>query len=334
MIDEEVLDQLGPISDHKHYLKTSGYGPIQKLKFLLKYHFVFWSSFLKIKKAVRTGKIAIGPFKGEFGNFLGHVLPLLVYLHKRNVVIRFCSFEILQPYLVDESGDWIIRDFVALRDIYKEAPPSTNFGEIPQDVEGQIRSFYDGIRGGTPIIDLGNHFYYWFIHKKLVAKYFSELYDLSLTYSEKSENACAIFPRSKGASHTKNNGAPWNYNDVVNLLQEKFDKVYVVGHPAYVEHIEGSEKVVPVVSSDNEQILKVISKSSHIFSQHSGVIYLAPLLRKRFVLLYNGGEKLSDIGSIQNTLYYLKALNGLNQIDYCFSLQDVDQLILTKTATD
>jgi hypothetical protein len=311
------------ISGPSSYASMHGIIGFPLLKFRVKLFFFNLLTYSRLFWALYTKEVFIGPFKGEFGNFLGHTLPFLMYLHKHKVKIHFCGFEILEPYMVDENGKSIIQSFYKIRDIYQEAPPSMNSGYVPKDVQGDIDEFRNRAHKKFTYFDLEDSFFYFFIYRIFVASGHAHMYDISGVYQDKKENACALFPRNKGASVSLNNGEQWNYQEVIDELKKVFEKVYVVGHPAHVFEIKEQEGVELVITSDNSLILKACSNSQFIFSPHSGVVYLAPLLRKKFVMLYKGGSIVKDIGSIKNTQLYLKSISGNGFIDYCFSLQQL-----------
>jgi hypothetical protein len=320
--------RLIPTSSPGQYLKQNGVSRLNAIRFWLKIGMYWLLSCGKLTVALLTKKAYVGPFKGEFGNFLGHVLPFISFLHKRGVKVYFCGFEILKPYLIDSEGNSTVAQFYPLRDIYEEAPPSTNFGAVPLDLQSKIDAFKKEVEASGPFFNLDSEFYYWFVFRFFVARFCAHMYDLSQFYGS-AENACAIFPRSKGASATKNNGEPWDYQAVIDVLKSVFQKIYVVGHPAHVLELKEQEGVELIITSDNERILRAVSKSKLLVSPHSGVVYLAPLLQKQFLIIYRGGNRVFDIGSIKNTLYYLNSLSGRHLIDYCFSLQELNTHIKT-----
>jgi hypothetical protein len=317
------------ISGPASYLNANGIKGLARIKFWLKIYILKFRTRLKLGWVLLVKEVYVGPFKGEFGNFLGHTLPFLMFLHKKGVKIHFCGFEILAPFLVDDKGNSIVKNFYGLRDLYKEAPPTMNSAKVPVDVEKAIIDFKSKANNKWTYFDLDDAFFYFFIYRQFVAEGHSFMYDLSKVYKSENEYACAIFPRAKGAEVTKNNGEAWNYQEVIDVLKPVFSKVYVVGHPAHVLAISNQHGVEVVVSSDNLQMLKACSNAQCIISPHSGVVYLAPLLRKRFILLYKGGNKIEDIGSIQNTRYYLNSLSGNDFVQYCFSLEELKANIKT-----
>src|SRR5205823_14480788 len=107
-----------------------------------------------------------GPFKGEFGHFLAHTLPFLMYLHKKGVKIRYCGMELHKPFLVDESGKSIISEFTPLRDFFAEVPPNSNTVVPPADVQKVISEWTkEAENSRLPFWNIGDDFYYWFIHR-------------------------------------------------------------------------------------------------------------------------------------------------------------------------
>ena len=94
------------------------------------------------KKAIQLKECYVGPFIGEFGNFLLHLLPFISYLHKQDVKIHYCGMANQTPFLIDESGSSLLFEFVELRDFFHEVRPSGNSIEfLPEDVDIQVKGF-------------------------------------------------------------------------------------------------------------------------------------------------------------------------------------------------
>jgi hypothetical protein len=317
-------------SDINNYCRQNKLTLFDRVKLKLKSVLIYVITDLKVKKAIWfKEKVYLGPFVGEFGNFLGHTLPLIGYLSKNGVEVHFCGLELFRPFCVDDNGiETVI--FYPLRDIFMETTMGTNFGAMPADVQQEINLFYEEAATRGVLIDLRDNFFYWFVFRDFVAKgsaFFYAIKENNITPFESNTRSCVLFPRSKGAKESKNNGQEWDYDEVITSLVDSFDKIYVLGHPAFVKNVRPHPKVELKFSNDNKELVKICSNADCIISQHSGVIYLSTLFQVPYVLLYKGGSVPSEIGSLNNTLYYLNSVKKPYQIEFCYDLKNLNPII-------
>jgi len=265
-----------------------------------------------------------GPFKGEFGHMTAHTAPFLMYLHKKGVKIIYCGMEIHKPLLVDENRNNIIHDFRPLRDFFAEVSPAGNSTVPPADVVEEIKKFEnEANQSGLPFWNIGDNFYYWFIHRNWLPNGYTFVYDLQKAYQSKDENSVCIFPRSKGGKVSKNNGEQWNYLEIIEAVKPFFDKVYICGHPSQCESISPSGNVELCVSSDNSVMLEKCANSKLIITQHSGINNIGEYTNTKVLIIYKGGAKINDIGSIYNTLRFRPSLGTHHELSFVFSLEEI-----------
>jgi hypothetical protein len=311
-------------SDNETYLSQNNIKGLQRLKFNCKVFLFYLKTTFQLITALLIKKCYYGPFKGEFGHFTAHTLPFLMYLHKKGVKIHYCGMELHKAFLVDTKGASIIDTFYPLRDFFPEVSPRGNSTIPPQDVVNEIKKFESAAKKGiAPYWNIGDEFYYWFIHRHWLKKGYVHLYDLSAFYKTKEENSVCIFPRGKGAKTSHNNGEAWDYNHLISLIKPHFNKVYIVGHPSQSLAITPTDGVELRITSDNSQILEACSNSRLIITQHSGVNNLGEFVRKQVLIIYKGGSKVSDIGSMNNTLRFRKFLNEKIPLAFAFSEEEV-----------
>jgi hypothetical protein len=254
-----------------------------------------------------------------------------MYLHKKGVEIIYCGMELHKPFLVDEKGVSIIKDFRPLRDFFAEVAPNSNSVIPPADVQVEIEKFEkEAQNSGLPFWNIGDDFYYWFIHRNWLGRGHIHLYDLSKVYKTSDQHAVCIFPRNKGAASSHNNGEPWDYPALIELLKPYIDKIYVVGHPSQSFSILASDKVELRLTTDNAQILEACSNSRLIITQHSGVNNLGEYLNKQVLIIYKGGNKIADIGSMNNTMRFRLFMKEKKPLAFAFSEQEIVEFIKTK----
>src|SRR5687768_14888004 len=222
------------LSDNKDFARQ--YRGLSYLRFWFKIWRGNRAAEKRLRETLKRKMCYYGPFKGEFGHMTAHTAPFLMYLHRQGVKIVYCGMEIHKPLLVDEQKKSILHDFRPLRDFFAEVSPSGNSTVPPADVQEEIRKFEkEAESSGLPFWNIGDNFYYWFIHRNWLPEGHTYAYDLRKAYQTKEENSVCIFPRSKGAKFSKNNGERWDYQEVIEALKPHFDKVYICGHPSQCE---------------------------------------------------------------------------------------------------
>ncbi|MEM3067744.1 MAG: hypothetical protein QXX91_03735 [Thermoplasmata archaeon] len=317
-----------PLSDNITYVNQQKIKGLSLLKFILKIRWSRIKAKFKLRKTLSSKICYYGPFKGEFGHFLAHNLPFLMYLHKHGVKIHYCGMEIHKPFLIDEHGAPIYEKFFPLRDFFDEVAPNTNSTIPPEDVKIEIENFKRIAKNSKlPFWDIENDFYYWFIHRHFVANGHTHLYRLDKVYKTSNEFSCAIFPRSKGAKETHNNGKEWDYQKLLERISGYFEKIYVCGHPSQCLTLKPLKNTLLYISSDNKKILEACSNSSLIITQHSGVNNLGEYLNKQVLIIYKGGSKVTDIGSMNNTLYFRKSLGEKKPLHFAFSEEEIEDYL-------
>jgi hypothetical protein len=296
------------LSDNRHFI--SQFRGFARLKFVTKLGLGYLRAQRKLSETLKRKECFYGPFKGEFGHFLAHTLPFISFLHEQGVKIHYCGMELHRPFMKDESGSEIVASFHSLRDFFAEKSPATNRIVPPDDVQAEIRSFNrTAANSGLPFWDIDDEFYYWYIQRNWLLKGpYTHAYRLDKLYAPGGkENAVTVFPRSKGAKSSKNNGDPWDYQQLCENLSKYFDKVYVCGHPSQVLALEPVGNMVFCITTDNAVITEKCSKSRLIITQHSGVTYLGEYTATQVMVIYKGGQ---EIGSIGNTLRFRPYIAG------------------------
>lgn len=316
------------LSDNRAYAIQNNIKGIR----LLKYWCVIWWNFYKtdqqLKETLKKRICYYGPFKGEFGHMTAHTAPFLMYLHKQGVKIIYCGMDLHRPLLIDEQGNSIIHDFRPLRDFFAEVAPNSNSTIPPEDVQKEIKKFeQEALSSGYPFWNIGNDFYYWFVHRHWLLKGHTHVYNLDKFYRTKQENACCIFPRSKGAKKTHNNGEQWEYQELIELLKPYFDKIYVTGHPSQVLDITTSDKVEIKVSANNAIVFEAVANSNLIITQHSGVNNLGEYFNKQALIIYKGGRNVGDIGSMNNTLRFRRGLGNKFPLAFAFNEEEIIKFV-------
>jgi len=294
-----------------------------------KYFFKIWRGYtlasLNLFFAIAFKRCYYGPFKGEFGNFLGHNLPFLSYLHSKGVKIYYCGMLLHKPLLVNENGDDIIYKYFGLRDFFKEVSPTQNNTIPPLDVQLEIDKFeLEASKSFFPYFNVGNPYYYWFIHRTWMLGKFMKTTDFQKVYKKKDENSVVIFPRSKGARSTPNNGEPWNWEEIVRTVKPYFEKVYVVGHPAFSSPIQSYENVEAIITDDNSKILEKCCNSKLIITQHSGTCYLGEYTNTQTLIIFQG--KFPILG-INDSIIFKEFIGTKFPFAFAFSLSEIEEYV-------
>jgi hypothetical protein len=338
LIYKKFASENDSISNNFTYVRQNNLRGKKLIKFWLKVIFVYIKAYLRLIATLYKKECYYGVFKGEFGHFLGHNLPFLMYLYSKGVKINYCGLEIHKPFMIDDKGNKIYKKFYALRDFFNEVKPSCNSVIPPDDVQLEIKKFEDDAKKSKlPFWNISDEFYYWFVHRSFLLKGFTYTYELDKFYADTKENSCCLFPR-KINNFTKNQGRPWDYKEVIKVLLKHFDKVYICGHSAHIEEIDiNDNNRVFMIKNDNYEMLKAVSKSKLIVTPHSGVVYLGEYVSSDILIIYDGASSPNEIGSIRNTLRFKKQFKGKSKFYYAFNLQQIDDLcnkIKTKIKTN
>ena len=307
------------------------YAIINKLNGIVRwrYSFKIWRGYtlanLRLFFALLFKRCYYGPFKGEFGNFLGHNLPFLAYLHSKGVKIYYCGMLLHKPFLVDENGKNIVEWICVLRDFFLEVSPSQNDTVPPPDVQKQINDFeHQAKKSIYPYFNIGDPYYYWFIHRSWMLKGFMKTIDYSKVYKTKVENSIVIFPRSKGAKSTPNNGEAWDWEEVAMAVSPYFDKVYILGHPAFSSPLVSQDNIEVVITDNNAKILEKCCNSKLIITQHSGTCYLGEYTNCQVLIIFKG--KLPIVG-INDSIIFKEFLGKKFPFAFAFSLDKIKDYV-------
>lgn len=140
-------------SDNENFAKQ--YKGFALLKFRLKIWLNFRKAEKRLKETLQKKECYYGPFKGEFGHFLAHNLPFLMYLRSKGVKIHYCGMALHKPFLVDDNCNSIIHDYRELRDFFSEVSPSSNNTVPPADVREEIAKWEkEAHQSGLPFLKL------------------------------------------------------------------------------------------------------------------------------------------------------------------------------------
>jgi len=311
----------GEFSDNVKFANVHKFKGIKKWRYFFKIRRGYLLAYVRLFLAILFKRCYYGPFKGEFGNFLGHNLPFLTYLYSRGVKIHYCGMLLHKPFLIDETGTSIIHRYYGLRDFFREVSPSQNDTVPPPDVQQEIEKFEaQARRSFFPYFNVGNPYYYWFIHRTWMLKGFMKTTDFEKTVHSKKENSVVIFPRSKGAKSTPNNGESWDWDEIVKVVKPCFEKVYVLGHPAFSAPVKSYDNVEVIITDDNSRIIEKCCNSKLIITQHSGTCYLGEYTNTQVLIIFKG--KLPILG-INDSIIFKEFIGTKYPFAFAFSLDEI-----------
>ena len=246
-----------------------------------------------LNKAIKQKEVYIGPFYGEFGHLLIHVLPFLGYLHQKGIKIRYCGHEGQQDLLVDTDKKPIYTEYFALPPHFDKSVPEMNDYRYVKD-ESVLKLADEwketAKKSGLPFFDLSDpHNYrfvwweWWFNNR------YGKLYNIGRAYNPEqiTEHAVAVYSRTKPLGTAQGAGEPFDIVKIVDIAAKYVDKVYVVGHPDQA-HTINHPKVENIITMDNASIIKAVSKCKAILSHNSGAAYMAKMLRIPGIVFHNG----------------------------------------------
>ena len=266
----------------------------------------------------------IGPFVGEFGHLLSHILPFISFLNSKGIKIHYCGPEIHKPFFRDLEGKLIYETYHELRDFYSEITPRCNEPVYPTDIQSDINKFQSNSKKNNSVYwnllgnlrrykenypnyldkDLyWNGFCTWIYHNKFlkVHKFKNSL----KKYSFK-KPSIVLFARKKGG-HSAVRGDDWDYNELILKIKDYCHKITILGHPAFSHTFNETQKVKVLITSDNEVILNECRKANFIINQLSGTHYLGVYLDTPVLLLMKG---IFDKSNVLKDSKYRKALKS------------------------
>ena len=312
-------------ADYKKFANVNKYNGFGLFKYLVKIYRAYSLAYSRLFFALLFKRCYYGPYKGEFGNFLGHNLPFLAYLHSKGVKIYYCGMLLHNPFLVDEKGKSIIYKFYPLRDFFREVSPGTNSTIPPKDVQLEIDKFEKEAKYSLfTFFNVGDPFYYWFVHRAWQLKGFMKTVPLDKVYKTKNERSIVVFPRSKGASSTPSNGDSWNWEEVVRTISKYVDKVYVMGHPAFSVPMQSFDNVEVLITDNNALILEKCSNSQLIITQHSGTCYLGEYTDTQVLVIFHGKFPIS---TINDSIIFKEFLGTKFPLAFAFSMQEIEDYV-------
>ena len=276
------------------------------IKGKIKFFYILMSNDLKLQQfmanALKKKECYIGPFIGEFGNFLLHMLPFIGFLHESGIKVHYCGLANHKPFLIDQNGEKIYHSFTELNDFFHEVRPSGNtIDYLPQDVEKQVTEFQSRAKYGKyPYLDIfSNSNLYWYSYRNWQLQGRQFIYDLGKFYnSEKTKkDKVVIFPRKMTTEYTANNGGAWDYMKLANLLTQYFKEVVFVGHPSMSSdlNIGSSSTIKLALSTDNTSMLDQCASASLIVTQHSGAMHVGGYTNTPVLLIFNGNPPIQGL---------------------------------------
>jgi hypothetical protein len=245
-----------------------------------------------------------GPFTGEFGHLLGHNLPFIAWLYSKGIKVHFCGMEMHQPFFVNENGEEIVASYLPIRDFFHQSLPNCHSAVAPGDVSSVTSRFIAAAKqSGLPYWDNSEFNYYFdFFRWWILKKGYMKAFDLSKVYKTGKTDSVVIFPRKLNVNSNPevqliNNGEQWDYSRVARIASKYFNKVFVIGHPAFSNvDFDSFDNIEVHITNDNSRILEMCANSRLIISQHSGTVYLGEYTNTPVLIIYKGGRSIGDIG--------------------------------------
>lgn len=284
----------------------------------LRLYFFLWKA--KLKK-----ECYIGPFIGEFGNFLLHMLPFLGYLHSKGIKVHYCGMANHAPFLKDEEGKPIVFKLYGIRDFFSESRPSGNQVKwLPSDVENEVKAFQrQAKKSGLPYLDIfSNSNLYWYSFRNWQLNGRQYVHDLSKSY-KKSNSKVVVFPRKMLVDFTANNGGRLDYGVVGKMLSSYFDDVVYVGHPEMSDDLPVKDNLRFAVSGSNEDVIRECAEANLIVTQFSGAMHVGGYTRTPVLLIFKGTP---PVKGLDDTIRFRKNFLDVG-VDIAFSIDEAEDFV-------
>jgi hypothetical protein len=285
----------------------------------------FTKAYFLLLRSILQKKCYFGPFVGEFGHLLSHIVPFISYLHSKGIKVYYCGPAIHKPFFYDNMGNLIVESYLELRDFYNEVLPNANDQNYPEDVELDILRFVKSAKSShLAFWDIRNSRFYFNVFCKW--EYFNsfvKIYSKRQSSFESSESNVVVFARNKG-SYSPVRGDDWNFQELVDYIKDFVDRVYVLGHPAFSHDIQGNENVEVILTNDNSIIIEKCLKSKFIINQLSGTHYLGLYCNTRVILLLKGHI---DYSNVNKDFKYRKKLGPNYDWSIVNSLESLKEIV-------
>lgn len=250
----------------------------------------------------------IGPFVGEFGHLLSHIVPFISFLYSKGVKVNYCGPAIHRVFFYDNKKKFMLNEFYSLRDFYQEITPFCNDQNYPEDVGVKINNFiYVAQKSNFPFLDLRERFFYfdcfcrWQYNNKFV-----KIFPIERNLKDKKFRV-SLFPSKKKTTYTKYRGEDWDYKKVIKTIESYVDEIFILGHPAFSIDIKESGKIKKFLTSDNTKILDKCLNSDLIITQMSGVHYLGLYSNTTCMILLKGSDL--NLSNLNKDISYRNSLS-------------------------
>lgn len=255
------------------------------------------------KQAIEKRECYVGPFWGEFGNFLLHFLPFVMHLYQNGIKVNVICLEHYRPFFTNSEGKFICNEFYPLKKTQTEFPPSGNYLKvIPQGFnEIHRKVVLESKNRRIPFFDLSDSDFYWYSFRNWELS--EKQAFLNLRHVKEKSNKVVLFPRAKGPAYTLNNGERLDYVELSGILSEYFQEVIVVGLPEMSANAEFDNPKIVNRVGDNETVLKECAEARLIVSQHSGAIHVGLYTNTPSLIIYKG---VLPIKGLDDTLRFRK----------------------------
>lgn len=279
------------------------------------------------KLATKKKECYIGPFIGEFGNFLLHILPFISYLDNQGIKVHYCGLELHRPFLKNKEGKDFLASFVNLRDFFKEIKPSGNsIKRLPNDVEESISTFIQQAKSSQlAFLDIFNDKdLYWYSFRNWQLENRQLTYDLSKVYTTKKEDKVVVFPRKMAKNFTPNNGGRWDYNQLGEKLALHFEEVVFVGHPELSDTKKNENSNIRyAITGDNKDVLLECATAKLIITQHSGAMHVGAYVKTPVLLIFKGP---TPIKGLDDSIRFRKNF-AFNEVDIAFNEKEIEHYL-------
>ena len=272
-----------------------------------------------------TKECYLGPFVGEFGHLLSHIIPFVSFLNSRGIKVHYCGPKIHKPFFKKNDGEVIYEIYLELRDFYSEVTPNFHDPIYPVDIQNDIDLFISKSKAnGSVFWNLLNKSLYWegyctWIYHNNLLKVNKFKNNIKKTNNKKP--SVVLFARKKG-HNSQVRGDDWDFNELILKIKDYCSRITILGHPAFSHQFKENnyDNINVLITSNNEIILNECRKANFILNQFSGTHYLGVYLDTKILLLMKGNYnestlmKDSKFRKKLNSKYKLDLVNSYNQI--------------------
>lgn len=247
-----------------------------------------------LNEALEQKECYYGPFAGEFGWLLAHILPFMSYLYSKGVRIHFCGNDGQESLCIDDEGNHLYASYTSVPYFFDKSAPNGNvINLVPLENRKVIDEFVAEAKDShKPFFDISSIDKFDTLWEFWYAKKYGFYYNLNKYFNPDGiiHNRISLYTRNKPYGKA---GEVWNIPDIIEAIESFCDEIVIVGNPNQSFELN-HPKVRNIVTRNNAKIFNAVSTSKLVLSPNSGSAYVARILQVPQIIYMKGPREHFD----------------------------------------